>query len=194
MTDKELKKLSRLELLELLLTESRENERLREELEKIKQENTIEKSAQHLNQTSENLGEMSDKLSVALQQVSSIVSGLDKISVVISGDKQMSSEEETNESEVIPEEQSDVEIKETEEIDESDNADETDGIQGEPVDSETNEAETSDAVIENQKLYDISKRLDTALQFVSSRIEELDRLAGIVDADKEGLALYDDKK
>ena len=35
-TDKELKKLSRLELLELLLTESRENERLREELEKIK--------------------------------------------------------------------------------------------------------------------------------------------------------------
>ncbi len=33
-TDKELKKLSRLELLELLLTESRENERLREELKK----------------------------------------------------------------------------------------------------------------------------------------------------------------
>jgi len=137
---------------------------------------------------------MSDKLSAALQQVSSIVSGLDKISVVISGDKQMSSEEETNESEVIPEEQSDVEIKETEENDESDNADETDEIKGEQVDSETNEAETSDEVSENQKLYDISKRLDTALQFVSSRIEELDRLAGIVDADKEDLALYHDKK
>ena len=41
MTDKELKKLSRLELLELLLAESRENERLRAEIEQIKQENTI---------------------------------------------------------------------------------------------------------------------------------------------------------
>ncbi|MBQ5825419.1 MAG: hypothetical protein IIW48_11515 [Clostridia bacterium] len=52
MTDKELKKLSRLELLELLLTESRENERLKEELEQAKKENSIEKSAQQLSETS----------------------------------------------------------------------------------------------------------------------------------------------
>lgn len=170
MTDKELKKLSRLELLELLLTESRENERLREELEKIKQENTIKKSAEHLNETSENLGEASEKLQEALRQVSSIISGLDKINRVV------------------------IDEKITSVSDEVDKNEETDEIQEEQIDSEKNEAETSDAVIENQKLYDISKRLDTALQFVSSRIEELDRLAGIVDADKEGLALYDDKK
>ncbi len=66
MTDKELKKLSRLELLELLLTESRENERLREELERVKKENTVEKSAQHLNETSK-------QLDSALQKVSSIL-------------------------------------------------------------------------------------------------------------------------
>ena len=54
MTDKELKKLSKLELLELLLVESRENERLREELEQMKQENSIKKSVQQLNKTAEN--------------------------------------------------------------------------------------------------------------------------------------------
>ena len=68
MTDKELKKLSRLELLELLLTESRENERLREELDRVKKENTVEKSAQHLN-------EMSKQLDSALQKVSSMLTG-----------------------------------------------------------------------------------------------------------------------
>ena len=52
MTDKELTKLSRLELLELLLAESRENERLRAEIEQIKQENTIIKSVQQLDETS----------------------------------------------------------------------------------------------------------------------------------------------
>jgi hypothetical protein len=64
-TDKELKKLSRLELLELLLIETRENERLKEELEKIKKENSIEKSAQLLNETA-------NQLDAALQKVSSI--------------------------------------------------------------------------------------------------------------------------
>ncbi len=54
-TDKELKKLSKLELLELLLVETRENERLREELEKAKKENSIEKSAQLLNETAKQL-------------------------------------------------------------------------------------------------------------------------------------------
>lgn len=38
MTDRELRKLSRRELLELLLEESRENERLRKELEKTKEQ------------------------------------------------------------------------------------------------------------------------------------------------------------
>ncbi len=76
MTDKELKKLSKLELLELLLVESRENERLRAELEQIKQENAIKTSVQQLNETAENLGETSEKLDNALQQISLILSNL----------------------------------------------------------------------------------------------------------------------
>ena len=67
MTDKELKKLSRLELLELLLVETRENERLREELEKAKQENSIEKSAVILSETVK-------QLESALQTVTTISS------------------------------------------------------------------------------------------------------------------------
>ncbi|MEE1065893.1 MAG: hypothetical protein UH249_07165 [Acutalibacteraceae bacterium] len=65
MTDKELKKLSRLELLELLLIETKENERLKTELEKIKKENSIEKSAQLLNETA-------NQLDAALQKVTTI--------------------------------------------------------------------------------------------------------------------------
>lgn len=76
MTDKELKKLSKLELLELLLVESRENERLRAELEQIKQESTIKTSVQQLNETAENLGKTSEKLDDALQKVSLILSNL----------------------------------------------------------------------------------------------------------------------
>ena len=68
MTDKELKRLSRLELLELLLTETRENERLREELEKAKQENSIEKSAVLLNETAK-------QLETALQSVKVMTEG-----------------------------------------------------------------------------------------------------------------------
>lgn len=67
-TDKELKKLSRLELLELLLTETRENERLREELEKAKKENSIEKSAVLLNETAK-------QLETALQSVTAMTEG-----------------------------------------------------------------------------------------------------------------------
>lgn len=63
MTDKELKRLSRLELLELLLTETRENERLREELAKAKKENSIEKSATLLNETAKQLDEALKKVS-----------------------------------------------------------------------------------------------------------------------------------
>lgn len=63
-TDKELKRLSRLELLELLLTETRENERLREELAKAKKENSIEKSATLLNETAKQLDEALQKVSL----------------------------------------------------------------------------------------------------------------------------------
>lgn len=55
MTDKELRKLSRLELLELLLKESSENQKLREELNKLKSENKIEKTAERLTETADNL-------------------------------------------------------------------------------------------------------------------------------------------
>ena len=65
MTDKELKRLSRLELLELLLQETRENEKLRAELAKAKKENGIEKSAVILNETAKQLNE-------ALQRVASL--------------------------------------------------------------------------------------------------------------------------
>ena len=173
MTDKELKKLSRLELLELLLTESRENERLRE---KIKQENTIKKSAQHLNETSENLGETSEKLQAALRQVSSIISGLDKINRVA------------------------IDEKITSVYDDVDKNEETDEIQEEQVICEENEPEViiedetvlpEDEVIANSRHTDISKQLDSALQLISTRIKELDKLAGIVDEDKENLARYD---
>lgn len=76
MTDKELKKLSKLELLELLLVESRENERLRAELEQIKKENTIKTSVERLNETADNLGKTSEKLDDALQQISLILSNI----------------------------------------------------------------------------------------------------------------------
>ena len=76
MTDKELTKFSKLELLELLLVESRENERLRAELEQLKQENTIKKSVQQLNETVENLGKTSEKFDDALKQISLVLSSL----------------------------------------------------------------------------------------------------------------------
>ena len=80
-TDKELKKLSRLELLELLLTETRENEKLREELEKAKQENSIEKSAVILNETAK-------QLEAALQNVNAITAGtVSKPKKTFSGNK-----------------------------------------------------------------------------------------------------------
>ena len=56
MTDKELRKLSRLELLELLLKESRENQMLREELDKLKSEKSIEKTTAQLQETAVQFG------------------------------------------------------------------------------------------------------------------------------------------
>ena len=63
-TDKELKKLSKLELLELLLAETREHEHLREELEKAKKVNSVEKSAQILSETAKQLDEALKKVSL----------------------------------------------------------------------------------------------------------------------------------
>lgn len=51
MTDKELRKLSRLELLEMLLEVSKENEKLKKTLEEIKVENRAAKSAESLSAT-----------------------------------------------------------------------------------------------------------------------------------------------
>ena len=48
MTDKELKKLSRLELLELLLEVSNENEELKQKMEKMASENEVSKSIENL--------------------------------------------------------------------------------------------------------------------------------------------------
>ncbi len=61
MTDKELRKLSRLELLELLLTESRENDRLKEEVERLKSEKSISQTAEQLEQTVKQLNEILSK-------------------------------------------------------------------------------------------------------------------------------------
>ena len=76
MTDKELKKLSRLELLELLLVESRENERLREELAIAKKENSIEKSLEHLNDISQRLETV---LQSVLPTTNALIDNTDKI-------------------------------------------------------------------------------------------------------------------
>ncbi len=255
MTDKELKKLSRLELLELLLAETRENERLRTELEKIKQENTIKKSAQHLNATSENLG-------AALQQVSSIINSLDKVSVVKEEAKKDSSpveivkgnevqidevqidevqidEVQTDEVQIDEVQIDEVQIDEVQidevqidevqidevqidevqldeaqidevqidevQIDEtqSDEAeiDRAEEIQKEQAVSEAKE-EVTDVEDKNDLFFgevnttlghkDISKRLDEALNLISLRIKEMDRLAGIVNMNKDGLSHYDD--
>ena len=48
MTDKELKKLSRLELLELLLEASKENKKLKEKIKKMTSENEASKSIENL--------------------------------------------------------------------------------------------------------------------------------------------------
>ena len=48
MTDKELRKLSRLELLELLLEASRENKKLKEQIEKLKAENKTSENIENL--------------------------------------------------------------------------------------------------------------------------------------------------
>ncbi len=78
MTDKELKKLSRLELLELLLIESHENQKLRDKLAKIEQENEVGKSVEQLNETNQ-------QLQLALQQVRDITNALENPVVITDG-------------------------------------------------------------------------------------------------------------
>lgn len=48
MTDKELRKLSRLELLELLLEATKENEKLQEKIDKLKEENETARNIENL--------------------------------------------------------------------------------------------------------------------------------------------------
>lgn len=71
MTDKELRKLSRLELLELLLKESSENRKLQAELDKLKSENSIAK-------TSERLMETAEQFDTSLQNVEGLVAVIQK--------------------------------------------------------------------------------------------------------------------
>lgn len=57
MTEKDLKKLSRLEILEILLEESKENERLRDEVKKIKEENSTQNSENKLLQLTKQMND-----------------------------------------------------------------------------------------------------------------------------------------
>lgn len=71
MTDKELKRLSRLELLELLLRERRENERLKADLDKLKSEKNIEKTTIRLEETAE-------QFNTSFQNIEPLVSVIQK--------------------------------------------------------------------------------------------------------------------
>ncbi len=73
MTDKELRKLSRLELLELLLEATKENERLKEKNDKLKAEN---ETAQNI----ENLSAATCQVENALKYASDLVNTLKKAS------------------------------------------------------------------------------------------------------------------
>lgn len=165
-TDKELKKLSRLELLELLLAESRENERLRAELEEIKQENAVKKSAEQLSETSKQLDETSGKLGDALQQVSLLIENLNKgVCVNVENKSDLSSPDD----------------KKTEEISE---------VDSEPIVKEITELEKADEIVAEdesdfadkdfEKIFtpdDISRQIDAILQKISLRIKEFDSIA-----------------
>lgn len=82
MTDKELRKLSRLELLELLLEASRENEKLKEKIAKMKQESNAAKSIENLSATTK-------QVSTVLEYANNLTDTLRKTTheVVIAGTK-----------------------------------------------------------------------------------------------------------
>lgn len=86
MTDKELKKLSRLEMLELLLNASKENERLREKIKKLETEN---KTAENI----ENLVAATRQVESALKYANSITGALEGKPVVISSDNDEDNDE-----------------------------------------------------------------------------------------------------
>lgn len=72
MTDKELRKLSRLELLELLLEASKENERLRDEIEALESENEAAQKLRTLSETAlqlENALRYASTLTEALKEM-----------------------------------------------------------------------------------------------------------------------------
>lgn len=75
MTDKELRKLSRLEILELLLNESSENKKLHEELDKLKSENSIEKTTERLKETAEQFDESLQNVENLFAVMQQLVSG-----------------------------------------------------------------------------------------------------------------------
>ncbi|MBE6786174.1 MAG: hypothetical protein E7538_08100 [Ruminococcaceae bacterium] len=96
MTDKELKKLSRLELLELLLDVNKENRKLKEHINKLKADNETAQSIEHLsvmtrqvenalvyaNNLTRALDRNSDKSSPSNEPVKNTVSESDKASDV----------------------------------------------------------------------------------------------------------------
>ncbi len=91
MTDKELRKLSRLELLELLLQASKENKKLTEQIEKLKAEN---KTTQNI----ENLSLLTNQVENVLKYANSITDTLktaDRAVVPQSDSSAVSRSEET---------------------------------------------------------------------------------------------------
>ena len=96
MTDKELKKLSRLELLELLLDVSKENRKLKENIKKLNADNKIAESIEQLsvitrqvenslayaNDLTRTLYEASDKSALSNESVKNTNSQSDKVSDV----------------------------------------------------------------------------------------------------------------
>lgn len=76
MTDKELRKLSRLELLEMLLAASEENEKLKEQIESLKTENRTAQSIK-------NLSAITDKAESILNYANSITKSLNSKPVTV---------------------------------------------------------------------------------------------------------------
>ncbi len=72
MTSKDLKKLSRLEILEILLEESKENERLRAEIEAIKEKNNIRSSESKL-------FELTKQMNTTLLSTNKLIADLQKL-------------------------------------------------------------------------------------------------------------------
>lgn len=72
MTSKDLKKLSRLEILEILLEESKENERLRAEIDAIKEKNSVRHSENKLY-------DLTKQMNSTLLNTNKLISDLQKI-------------------------------------------------------------------------------------------------------------------